>query len=169
MKRQALVVTSTFVLATALLTACGQINFRRDSRIAIQSPSERSEVTLPFTLKWSVVDFRVAQQVGGSDGGWFVVLVDHEPPRPGQSVSDLARRVPACRIDPACPDDRFLLAAGIRPTVSTELVIDSLKRPKGKARNREFHDISILLVDDRGRRIGENIVTRRVVLDRNMR
>jgi hypothetical protein len=156
----------TIAVPCLALAACGPIDLRPDRRVTVTSPTDRATIELPFTLSWTVRDFDLGSDVDAGDGGWFVVFIDGSLPRPGQSVIDLVRRDATCKADPKCPNERYLVTKGIFATTQTSLEITSLKRPDGPKRRREFHDITIVMVDDEGRRIGENAITRRVVLER---
>jgi hypothetical protein len=146
------------VLLVAVTCACVPqgLSFRVDHRVQILSPKDRAEVSLPVTLEWSVRDFALKTSPDGS-GGSFAVFVDESPVPPGQPLSWLARNDLECAQVPSCPDAAYLAKKGVYQTSDTTLVIKDLPGSSSSSSKskRDRHRAVIVLLDDRGRRIGE--------------
>lgn len=137
--------------ALAVFTSgCGfsDLAFRQDDRLRFLSPDDRAEVTLPLTVRWAVEDFEV-----GPGAGSFAVFVDAAPQPPGRSLDWLARDDDACRPSEGCPDERWYATRDVYPTTDTEITIDQL--PARSDDRRELHEITVVLLDEEGRRVGE--------------
>ena len=147
--------------------------FRVDERVTIDAPKARSEVSLPVTVRWSVKDFQVvAPGVGGTaseDAGYFGVFVDRTPQPPGKTLAWVARKDRSCRPSDGCPDAEYLAARNIYSTSDTSITFEQLPRPSDRDK-KERHNVTIVLLDAQGRRIGESafyvdfIVTRKDTL-----
>ena len=144
MRRAALLVVLALVANGCAVTG---IAFRQDDRLSFESPGDRDEVTLPVTVTWSVEDFDVP-----ADGG-FAVFVDRSPQPPGKTLEWLARNDDSCRADDGCPDAEWFAQRDVFPTTETSFTIDRL--PARTDDRREFHEVTVVLVDGDGRRIGE--------------
>lgn len=152
---------AVLVLLT-LLPACGVsgLDFRRDDRLEIVAPKDRAAVRLPLVVRWTVEDFRVTGRDGSrsGDAGYFGVYVDRAPQPPGHTQEWLVRDDPACR--PPCPDEAFLAQRDVYSTTQTSFRIDRLPQPSTNApRRRELHEITVVLLDGSGARIGESGVS----------
>ena len=148
MRRAPLVVA--VVVATALLTsgcAVRGIAFREDDRLSFVSPGDRDEVTLPVTVTWEVEDFDVP------DDGSFAVFVDRAPQPPGKAIEWLARDDDSCRAADGCPDAAWFAERDVFPTTETSMTIERL--PARSDDRREFHEVTVVLLDAEGRRVGE--------------
>lgn len=135
---------------TLLGNGCGLsgLAFRQDDRLSFVSPGDRDEVTLPVTVTWRVEDFDV-----GEDAGSFAVFVDRAPQPPGKTLAWLARNDDACRADDGCPDADWFAERDVFPTTDSEIVIDRL--PARSDDRREYHEVTVVLLDEDGRRVGE--------------
>ena len=133
------------------------LSFVEDDRVSILEPGDRDNVELPMTVRWSVEDFRVTGPTGTatSDAGYFAVFVDRAPQRPGRTVESLARGDAACEVDPACPDEAYFASRGVYTTAETEITIDFIP-DLTEGDNRDFHEITIVLLNGEGERIGES-------------
>ncbi len=154
------------------VTACGYngLNFVQDERVEITAPLDRAKVSLPLTVSWSVRDFEVTgrQREARPDAGYFGVYVDRAPQPPGTTQDSLVRDDPSCRSNPNCPDADFLAQRDIHATEEMTFVIERLPQPSSEAqRRREFHEVTIVLLDGRGRRIGESAFVRQFEVDRD--
>ena len=169
--RSALVVVA-LLLATA--TACGfgtaGLSFVADDRVSITSPRDREKVRLPVTLDWTVEDFGITQPGLGSgdDQGYFAVFADRTPVPPGKTLAYVARDDRSCRRDDGCPDEEYLETRHIYTTTRTRLVLTTLPKTASDGR-REFHDVTVVLLDSDGRRIGESAWHVRFELERTTR
>ena len=141
-------------IVAAVLVAtsgCGfsNLTFRQDDSLRFLSPDDRAEVTLPLTVRWAVEDFEV-----GPGAGSFAVFVDRAPQPPGKPLEWLARDDDSCRASDGCPDQSWYADRDVYPTTDTELTIEQL--PAASDDRRELHEVTVVLLDERGRRVGEN-------------
>lgn len=147
-------------LLCALLTGCGTtgLSFVRDDRVTITAPVDRAEVELPVTIRWEVEDFELSGRTGQvkKDAGYFGVLLDRSPPPPGEELGWLIRDDPVCKEDPACPNDDYLARRDIFSTTDTSIVIREVPEPAVGERSRQFHEVTVILLDGAGRRVGES-------------
>jgi hypothetical protein len=151
------------VAAAVSLLASGCISqglaFRVDDRMTIEAPKDRSEVTLPVTVRWSIKDFTIVDPGSASTSdkntGYFGVFVDGAPQPPGKKLAWVARKDRSCRPADGCPDAEYLAARNIYSTSDTSITFDQLPRPSDKNR-KERHSVTIVLLDPDGRRIGES-------------
>jgi hypothetical protein len=152
------------ILLALVLGGCSfqGLNFVQDDRVSITSPEDRAKVELPFELSWEARDFEITGQDGGQrkDAGYFGVFVDRSPPRPGETVDvlleDELKGDAACRRDPNCPDAAYMAGLGIHTTDETRLTIERLEDLYPHSDRREIHVATIVLLDGKGRRIGES-------------
>lgn len=156
------------ILLALTLSACGVdgLNFREDDRLQFTSPEHRSTVSLPVTLRWDIEDFEVTGPTDETepDAGYFAVFVDRAPQPPGESLSWLVRDDPQCVSDPDCPDGEDLAQLGVYPTDETQLTLDVLQDLSQT--NQRFHEVTVVLLDGHGRRIGESAFAIEFQVDR---
>lgn len=135
------------LLGCLALAACVPqgLAFRVDDRLTFRSPEDRSTVTLPVTLEWTIRDF---------DGESFAVFVDRPPMPPGETLRWVARDDRSCREDDGCPDEAYLNERHVYPTTRTRLVLEQV--PRGDEGRRERHRAVVVLLDADGRRMGES-------------
>ena len=147
MRRAAAAAAVFFLMATA---GCGVSNlmFRQNDSLRFLSPDDRAEVTLPLTVRWAVEDFEV-----GPGAGSFAVFVDRAPQPPGKSLDWLARNDESCRASAGCPDEEWFAQRDVYPTTDTELTIEQL--PSRSDDRRELHEVTVVLLDEDGRRVSE--------------
>jgi len=150
---------SALILGLALIaSSCAHgLAFVQDRRLEITSPKAQKKVTLPFTLRWTMRDFRVTGPDGRSDpgAGYFAVFLDRTPIPPGKPVSWIARDDSRCKRIPGCPDAAYLAERHVYVTSEMELTFALLPDP-GVRGGHETHEIAIVLLNGRGSRIGEN-------------
>lgn len=153
-RRQATLVTG---LALLVSSCSSGLAFRQDKRLEITSPPSQSQVTLPVTVSWTVEGFRITGPDGSSDPatGYFGVFVDRAPVPPGKTVSWIARGDGRCRRTPGCPDPTYLADHHVYTTEETSITFEQLP-DQGAYQGHELHDVSIVLLDGSGRRIGES-------------
>lgn len=158
------------LLGAAALPACAAegLAFATDRRVEITAPQDRDLVRLPFELTWEVSDFEVTGADGRArdDAGWFAVFVDRTPQQPGQPLEGLAAGDETCRPQDGCPDDQWFLDHRIFPVEGTSLEIEQL--PPGPQGRREVHELTVVLLDGTGARIGESAFRVSVELDRSV-
>ena len=141
-------------LAVALVAAlpaagCGVhgLSFVEDDRVSILEPADRATVDLPMTVRWRVDNL--------SDDVSFAVFVDRAPQRPGRTVESLARGDAACEVDPACPDEAYFASRGVYTTEEAEITIDFIP-DLTEGDNRDFHEVTVVLLNGEGERMGES-------------
>lgn len=148
--RRALV--AAVVLAVGLVgSGCGvsDLNFVQDDRVSIVAPEDREKVELPVTVRWKVEeDF----------DGTFAVFVDRAPVPPGRSLEWLARDDEFCKTTPECPNTEWFHARQVYPTAETELTLEDLPELSRDER-RVFHEVTVVLIDEKGERVGESAFT----------
>lgn len=153
------------VVLGLLFAACGTngLNFLQDNRVAITAPSDRAQVDFPITVTWTVKDFKITGADGQRrpDAGYFGVFVDRSPQPPQEKQEWLVRENQRCRRIPGCPDEEFLALQDIHSTTERKFTIGSLPEPSSNStqRRREFHDVTIILLNGMGERIGESAFT----------
>lgn len=159
-------------LVATLASGCALhgLSFKVDERLAIISPEDREAVTLPVTIDWEISDFNITGPDGGADAqsGYFGVYVDRAPQPPGQPMEWFAKDDETCRPDDGCPDEQYLADRGVHSTQETQFVIENLPPPPtDQADRREFHEVTVVLLDGSGRRIGESAFTVQFEVDRS--
>jgi hypothetical protein len=141
-------------LAAAALAGCADdLQFRRDHRLRFVAPPARAEVTVPFDVAWTM---------DGRNGS-FAVFVDRSPMDPGEDVESIAQdEDPACARATTCPDRQWLAEHHIFLTARTRMTIPLLPGDGGRraTAHTRRHELTVVLLDPRGRRIGESAWTR---------
>lgn len=135
------------IVAVANGCAVRGVSFRQDDRLSFVAPDDRAEITLPVTVTWKVDDFDVP-----TDGS-YAVFVDRAPQPPGKTLEWLARNDDSCRAGDGCPGAKWFNERDVFPTSKTSLKIERL--PARSDDRREFHEVTVVLVDRNGRRVGE--------------
>jgi hypothetical protein len=146
------------VIVAGILTACGtNLQFRADERLSFRAPEDRQRVAVPFTVEWSMRDFKAVGLDGSADTarGVYAVFLDRAPMPAGKDLRWLARGDDACARDPRCPSTRYLADRGVSLTTDTKLVITTLPRADSGVGD-EKHHVNVVLLDGKGRRIGES-------------
>jgi hypothetical protein len=137
----------SLVVALVLITATGcgvhGLSLVQDTRVHIVTPSDRSKVALPVTVQWTSHGFI----------GSFGVLVDRAPPPPGKTLAWLFRN--ACR---GCANPAYLAARDVDETSATVFTVDQIA-PSATSDDHAFHQVTIILLDAHGARIGEGAWT----------
>ena len=161
-------------LTLIVASGCGVsgLNFSDDKRVSFVAPGDRAKVRLPVTIRWTVRDFDVTGADGAArrDAGSFGVYVDRTPQPPGEKQTWLVRNDQMCKNDPSlCGNKDFLAQRDVHTTTRTSFVIERLPLPFGDAkRRREFHEVTIVLLNGRGERIGESAFVRQFEVDRGV-
>jgi hypothetical protein len=139
--------------------ACGirGLDFVKDERVEIVAPKDDAQVTLPMTVRWKATDFAVTgpTDAATNDAGYFGVFVDRAPPGPGSTLASLAEGDEVCKATPGCPDEKYLASQRAYTTTDTSFRIERLPELT-RDRTREGHEVTIVLLDGAGRRIGES-------------
>lgn len=164
-----MIVVAAVLLASAGCRTSG-LAFRADQRVEIVTPSNRSEVTLPFDLVWTAKDFRVVGDDGSAtdDAGYFGVLIDTSPMPPGEGPSYYARDDENCTAATQCPDVAYLEDRNVYLTRDTTFPVTALQdfRPIDRAGAADRHEITIVLLNGQNRRIGESAFKVEFTVDR---
>ena len=138
----------------AVLPACGVsgLSFVQDERVDIVAPDDRSEVRLPLTVDWTVHDFAV-----GRGAGSFGVFVDRTPQPSGKTLDWPFRGDPSCKGTGAelCRSPAFLAQRSVHRTTGTAFTVDQVTRLSGSQSGRLLHEVTVVLLDPAGKRIGE--------------
>ena len=137
----------------ALLPACAVhgLAFDNDHRVKFVSPRNRATVRLPVALHWR------ADAIARTPdkGPFFAVFVDRAPIKPGQTLAAVADD--SCKRTRGCPDLTYLRDQYVFVTRKTELTLNDVPKTRGQRTGaRQLHEATIVLVDARGGRIGEN-------------
>ena len=157
MNRLALVLVIAVIGASCSATG---IAFRQDKRLTFIAPDEREEVTLPVTIRWKVRDFAV-----GPDAGSFAVFVDRSPQPPRETLEWLARNDESCQVADDCPDEAWFAERNVYRTTETEFTIEQL--PVLVEGRRDIHEVTVVFLDEEGRRVAETAFTRRFEVKRS--
>ena len=149
------------VLVGAALLAQGCVPnglaFTQDKRLDIVSPEGHSSVKLPVTIRWRVQDFRITGHDARSDpdAGYFGVFVDRAPVPPGKPLSWIAHGDTICVATPGCPDRQYLEDRDTYETTDTSFTLEQLPDLDAYHGN-ELHEVTVVLLDGTGKRIGES-------------
>jgi len=164
---------ASFLLGALLLVpACipQGLAFVQDDRLEIVEPDYREKVTLPVTISWEVEDFEITGRNGESreDAGYFAVFFDDETPvPPRKKLEYVAKDDLECQNTPGCPDEVYFADRGIYETTSTSLTVERL--PDLDAfQGHETHEVTVILLDGTGRRIGESAWWVQFLYDRDV-
>jgi hypothetical protein len=143
-------------------SACGQLSFVKDDRLRIVTPRDRALVHLPLRVSWSVEGFRVTGRTGAAerDAGLFGVFVDRAPVPPGETLESLARDDKMCGATPGCPDAAYLAGRDVYSTSERSFVVERLPDLGERGNRRDFHSLTIVLLNGKGERLGESAFRR---------
>lgn len=163
--------TSLLVAALFLAPACipEGLAFVQSDKVEITEPDYREKITLPLTISWDVKDFEVTGPNGESrdDAGYFAVFFDSTPVPPGETLDHVAKDDFECQNTPGCPDDVYFADRGIYETTETSLTVKRLP-DLDMFEGHETHDVTVILLDGTGRRIGENAWFTQFLYDRDV-
>jgi hypothetical protein len=147
------------VVVALALTACvpDGLAFVKDERLDIVTPDSLATVTTPVTIEWEVDDFRITGEDGSSsdDAGYFAVFVDRAPIPPGEDLAWLARDDRRCLETKGCPDSTYFSDRGAYSTRETSLTLKHLP-DQDAYQGHERHEVTVVLLDGTGHRIGES-------------
>jgi len=144
--------------AASSLSACdvGRLQFTNDHRLSFVSPASRAKVTVPVTISWSMKDFTPSGLDGSTSDstGLYAVFVDRAPMPVGKDLKWIGHDDTSCQRDPRCPDAAYLAAQGVYITQQPSVRIDTLP-PAHAGVGDEEHFVNVVLLNGKGRRIGE--------------
>lgn len=133
------------LLVAASVSGCGPYLFRQSDRVQIVTPADHATVREPVTVSWDVKDFSPPRD------GSFAVFVDRDPMPPGEGLGYFD------------PHDRD----GIHILTATSLRLPALGRLAGvDPAEQDHHDVTVVLLDAQGRRIGEYAAYAEFTVDR---
>lgn len=146
------------VLASAVLTGCAVhgLSFVQDDRVEIITPEQNEIVELPLEVRWSVKEY----------DGSFAVFFNRAPMRANRPMIDVVPEDHPCRADPDCPDAQWLADRHISITDEPRLVVEHLPDLRTGRTTRDVHELTIVLVDEDARRIGESAFITEFIIDR---
>jgi hypothetical protein len=148
-------VAAVVPLVLLVLPACGihGLSFVQDERVDIVTPKDRAKVSLPVRVSWTAKDIEV-----GPGKGSYGVLVDRAPQRPGKTLAWIFRGDDGCKGAGAslCEQPQYLAQRNVFRATGRSLVIDQVSRLAGAQSGRQFHEVTVVLLDGAGRRIGES-------------
>jgi hypothetical protein len=140
-------------------TAClpRGLAFVQDKRLDIFAPKSHTTVSVPVTIRWHVHGFRVTGHTGSSnpDAGYFGVFVDRAPVPPGKPLSWVAHGDKQCAATQGCPDRTYLQDHDTYATNGMSFTLHQLP-DLGAYHGHELHEVTIVLLDGRGLRVGES-------------
>lgn len=152
--------------AVSSCTSPAQLRLTQDDRVRIETPAPNSTVRLPLTVRWTAKDFTPVDPRLGTDNtgrpaepdtGYFAVFVDKDPMAPGENFQSLFAANSTCPKTPTCPDESTLRNLGVFVTDGTSVTVDALSSGKAVGgAGSATHAVTIVLVDARGRRIGDS-------------
>lgn len=152
------VVLTAFV---ALSSGCSLegLQFKQDERIQIVSPRYREKVEMPVTLDWELNGLVMGQPTEEGTPTHFAVYVDVDPQPSGEDLAYFSRDDLSCREEDGCPDAQYLEDIGVHTTTATEMVFSFLPLAPGvdlDLGNPDVHELTLVLLDAQGRRVGES-------------
>ncbi|HVV77223.1 MAG TPA: hypothetical protein VHC43_14425 [Mycobacteriales bacterium] len=159
--------------ATGLLSGCtnfSQLQFHNDHDVTFSAPASRAKLTLPITLQWQVSGFRIAapgSEPPSKDAGYFALFVDRAPIRPGQTLAAVGHNDPSCDASAGCPDKQYLADRQIYTTTGLSYTLRQVAALSDNSDNWQLHDVTIVLLDTTGHRIGEHAYYRDFQLRRS--
>lgn len=153
----------SFLLVTltlSCLAGCADysaLQFRQDHRLTFTAPESRELVETPLKVSWTIEDFQVVKPGSGEpseNAGYFAVFVDQAPVEPRATLDEVAEDDPDCVKDPKCPDRTYLADRGVYTTTDSELTLELIPA-LGSKEDVQLHEVTVVLLDSSGRRIGE--------------
>lgn len=122
------------VFLSVMVSGCGPYLFRQSDRLQIATPANHATVSSPVTVTWDVKDFSAPRD------GSYALFVDRDPMPPGEGLGYFDSR------------DRD----GIHVLTATSMKLAALNRRAGvDPAEQDHHDVTVVLLDQHGRRIGE--------------
>lgn len=155
--RTRLALAALVSIVAPTLSGCGSTPLTADTRLTITSPAENAEVRLPFRVSW---------RAEGIEAARVAVIFDRSPMAPGRPLLSLVGQHDPCRMQPECPDERWLSNNHVHVTDGAEVQVDVLP-DRRRGRTRDGHRLTIVLLDEHGRRVGESAFIRNFVVERD--
>lgn len=162
------------VVSALLLGGCGnlsQLQFHTDHDVTFVAPAARAKVSVPVTVRWEVSGFRVAGPDSGEppskNAGYFALFVDRAPIKPGQTLAAVAGDDPSCVASAGCPDKQYLADRQVYWTTNLSYTLRQVPSLSDNRDNWQLHEVTIILLDTSGHRIGEHAYFRDFQLKRD--
>ena len=155
--RRAGTVATLLIALAVLASGCSfsDLAFSKDYRLHFSAPQSRSLVKVPVTVRWDMRDFTIAAAGSAaptSRAGYFAVFVDRAPIKPGQTLRSVADR--SCKLTKGCPDAAYLAQRGVYATTAQSVTIQQIPAVNSYQKV-QTHEVTVVLLDTAGRRIGE--------------
>jgi hypothetical protein len=120
--------------AATILSGCGPYLFRQSNRLVVTSPAVYGTTHNPVTVTWTAQDFTAPAD------GQFAVFVDRDPLSPGDNIDEYTAQQ----------------RSGIYVVDTTSIKLGVLGHLTGvDPAEADHHDVTVVLLDSRGNRIGE--------------
>lgn len=145
-------------LMTSLLAGCAAsgLSFFKDERVSIRAPGDNARVRLPVQVSWESSGF----------DGQYAVFFDRSPIRRGRDLLSLVPDTDPCRAEESCPTPQWLAQRDIYVVDGTELAVNALPDRRGNKRSEDRHQLTIVLLNREGRRVGEGAFVREFIVER---
>jgi hypothetical protein len=137
------------VVLSMSVASCALGPLTKDDQLHVLRPRSLSDTTLPVQITWS--------WSGPRRPSAFALFLDRTPIRPGQTLRAVVPSGDPCRVTPGCPDVTWLRQHGVILVSEMKASIPAVAVPGGTAGRDDppVHQVTIVLLDGRGRRIGE--------------
>ncbi|HVT65010.1 MAG TPA: hypothetical protein VHD81_07645 [Mycobacteriales bacterium] len=163
-----------FIASALVLGGCAdlsQLQFHADHDVKFVAPEARAKLSVPVTLRWEVDGFRVAGPDSGEapskDAGYFALFVDRAPIKPGQTLAAVGGDDPACADAAHCLTKSYLADRQVYWTTDLSYTLRQVPSLSDNRDNWQLHEVTIVLLDTAGRRIGEHAYFRDFQLKRD--
>ena len=129
-----------------------------DHRLHFVTPANRSHAHLPVQFSWTMTGYPAASS--------FALFVDRAPVRPGQRLDAIASGDRTCDHPPGCDNPTYFAAHQVYTTTAERFTLDHVDTLSGNRQGQQLHQVTIILVDSAGRRVGESAWYRFIWLPR---
>jgi len=139
------------LIAASVSAACAHAPlFSTDRSVRIVSPAPMATVAAPVQVSWHAAHLPTG-------AAQFVVFVDSPPIHPGQNLRAIASGDASCKPQAGCPDAAYLAARDIFLTKHDDVSIPFVAALSGLEGHDSLaiHEVTVVLVDARGTRVGE--------------
>jgi hypothetical protein len=144
------VVVTCLVAVASLVAGCrtSGLLFTTNGSFRILSPHSSSTVKLPITIAWT------ANGVYRS-GDSFAVFLDRGTIRPGQNVSSVLPDI--CKQNPSCSRQSYFQQVNVWITSQPSLKLNTLPESSltGRSTGKEDHSVTVVILNNKGARVGE--------------
>lgn len=151
--------TRLLAIAVVVLTACSAqgIALETNRSLTLLAPTDGGTVAMPFSVQWRVDNAALRQQLA-SGARRLAIFFDRSPMPPGETFHAVADK--ECRQTPGCPDTAYLTDRDIFVATASSLPlssfqVDDLPDTRTPHQRKDQHQLTIVVVDASGRRVGE--------------